>query len=608
MQAPPSGGDGLQAIVPSTDASTMPPELLPELPPEPLPELPPELPPELLPELPPELPPELLPPELPPELLLAPPSPVPPPMVALVPEHAAISRMAPAKDAPRMRRSVASWASVRPASPLVVVLLLALAALATPARADTLADVRARGELRWGGDLQGGEPYVYEDPKDATHIIGFEVDIADALARRMGAKRAHFMENQWSNLVPALERGDFDVVLNGLEDTPDRRARLRLSRPYFVYREVLTVRTGAPYRTLGDLRGKRVGTLNQTYAFDLLQAQPLETAIYEGQEEPYFDLQQGRVDAVLLDHIIADRYGCPLKGLECVPGEIAHGRYVAGMRPGDETLARALDDALGAMLDDGELRRILTSWKLWDASQESLAAPPVATAPDASQPARPAQTLDRQQLWLFFQGAALTVVVSFASFALAMPLGMLLAAMRTGAGAVGRAFAATYVEVFRGTPVLLQLYVLYFGLAPVLKLGPMTAAILGLGLNYAAYEAEVYRGAMLAIPRGQVEAASALGLGPWQTLRHVLLPQAVRTALPAVTNDFVSLLKDSSLVSVLTVIELTKRMTIAAVELRSWLGPGLLCAALYFAMSFPLSRLSRWLEKRLHHDPHPRLA
>ena len=164
------------------------------------------------------------------------------------------------------------------------------------------------------------------------------------------------------------------------------------------------------------------------------------------------------------------------------------------------------------------------------------------------------------------------------------------------------------MEVFRGTPVLLQLYVLYYGLAPVLKLGALTAAIVGLGLNYAAYEAEVYRGAMLAIPRGQTEAAAALGLGPWQTLRHVLLPQAVRTALPAVTNDFVSLLKDSSLVSVLTVIELTKRMTIAAVEIRSWIGPGILCAALYFAMSFPLSRLSRWLERRLEDDRSPQLA
>jgi polar amino acid transport system substrate-binding protein len=149
------------------------------------------------------------------------------------------------------------------------------------------------------------------------------------------------------------------------------------------------------------------------------------------------------------------------------------------------------------------------------------------------------------------------------------------------------------VEVLRGTPVLLQLYLLYFGLAPVLKLGAMTAATLGLGLNYAAYEAEVYRGALLAVPRGQIEAAAALGLSARQALRHVMLPQAMRSALPAVTNDLVSLLKDSSLVSVLTVVELTKRMTIASVEVRSWLGPGLLCAGLYFAMSFPLSRLSR---------------
>ncbi len=206
---------------------------------------------------------------------------------------------------------------------------------------------------------------------------------------------------------------------------------------------------------------------------------------------------------------------------------------------------------------------------------------------------------------LFFEGAGVTVLLSLAAFAIAMPLGLALAAARVGAGRFFRGAATAYVEVFRGTPVLLQLYVLYFGLAPVLKLGPLTAATLGLGLNYAAYEAEVYRGALLAVPRGQGEAAAALGFGPWQTLRHVLLPQAVRTALPAVTNDFVSLLKDSSLVSVLTVVELTKRMTIAAVEVRSWLGPGLLCAALYFAMSFPLSRLSRRLEARLDHDPRP---
>ena len=105
---------------------------------------------------------------------------------------------------------------------------------------------------------------------------------------------------------------------------------------------------------------------------------------------------------------------------------------------------------------------------------------------------------------------------------------------------------------------------------------------------------------------GKTEAAKALGMAPSQTLRHVLLPQALRLALPPMTNDFVSLLKDSSLVSVITVIELTKRMTIAAVDLHGWLVPGLACAVLYLGLSYPLSELARRLERRLARDRDPR--
>jgi polar amino acid transport system substrate-binding protein len=491
-------------------------------------------------------------------------------------------------------------------TPAWVLAVCACAAVARPASADTLADVRERGELVWGGDLQGGEPYVFEDPRDPKRVIGFEVDIANALARELGLRRARFAQVDWSTLVPSLERGDIDIALNGLEDTPERRARLRLSRPYFIFHETLAVRRGSPYRSLDLLSGKRVATLNQTYALDLLRALPVESVLYEGQQEPYFDLEHGRVDAVLLDHIIADRYGCSQEGIECLATNVPPGAYVVGMRRVDIALEGEIDGALSRMVAGGELRRILEEWRIWDVAQESLGLA-MTPAPAAASPL-PSPMLDRRQAALFLEGAAVTVLLSLAAFAIAMPLGILLSAIRVGGGRVLRMAATTYVELLRGTPVLLQLYVLYFGLAPILKLGPLTAATVGLGLNYAAYEAEVYRGALLAIPRGQGEAAAALGLGRWQTLRHVLLPQALRTALPAVTNDFVSLLKDSSLVSVLTVVELTKRMTIAAVEIRSWLVPGLLCAALYFAMSFPLSRLSRHLETKLEHDPRPQLG
>lgn len=505
------------------------------------------------------------------------------------------------------------WAVFR----LVLLSLFALAALVPSVAHADWAEVKKRGELTWGGDLQGGEPYVFESPTEPGKIVGFEVDIAEALGRVLEV-RTKFQQNDWSNLIPALERGDFDLAMNGLEDTPDRRARLRLSYPYFVYGETLAVKPGSKLRTLADLKGKRIGTLNQTVAQQLLADHQAEVVLYEGQQEPYMDLTQGRIEGVLLDHVIADRYGCPLPELRCVNGDLAKGTYVIGMRPADTELARKVDSALAQLISSGEMRRILEHWKLWDMRQDELAlrsAPAVATATPTPTRAVSATTstasdsspapvvsgkrpLNSNQIGLFFSGALITILISVCAFAIALPFGVFLAVVRSHAGPVSRFLASAYIEVFRGTPVLLQLYVLYFGLSSFVRLTPFVAAVLGLGLNYAAYEAEVHRGALNALPRGQTEAASALGLSRLQSLRHVLLPQSFRIALPSLTNDFVALLKDSSLVSVITVVELTKRMTIVAVEARDWVVPGLLCAALYFAMSFPLSRLSLWLERR----------
>jgi len=481
-----------------------------------------------------------------------------------------------------------------------LVVLPVLAALGHTAAADTLDDVRKRGELRWGGDVQGGEPYAFEDPQDPSHVIGFEVDIIDGVARRLGVT-ARFHHCSWSNLVPSLERGDFDIIANGLEDTPARRDTLRLSRAYFVYAETLAVRRGATYRSLDALRGKRVGTLNQTYAQDLLREHPVDIVLYEGGAEPYLDLAAGRVEAVLLDNLVADRFGCTNPAIQCLADDVARGSYVVGMRRGDAALQAAVDRALGEMSADGELQRILEKWHLWDHRQSE----PQQLAAVASVAPRSASALDRVQLLLFLEGAWVTLYLSAVSFGVATMLGMVLAVMRRRGGAAGF-FATAYVELFRGTPLLLQLYLIYYSLAPLWKLDAMSAAILGLGLNYAAYESEIYRAALSSLARGQSEAAHALGLSTWQTLRHVLLPQALRTALPAMTNDFVALLKDSSVVSVITVVELTKRTSITAVDMRGWVVPGVMCAALYLAISFPLGRLSRLLEKRLHRDQDPR--
>jgi polar amino acid transport system substrate-binding protein len=182
--------------------------------------------------------------------------------------------------------------------------------------------------------------------------------------------------------------------------------------------------------------------------------------------------------------------------------------------------------------------------------------------------------------------------------ALAIAGGIGIAVARVYGGAITRAAATVYVEIMRGTPILLQLFVIYYGLASVVRLPAFIAALAGLGLNYAAYESEIYRSALEAIPRGQLEAARVLGFTKWQALRLIRGPQALRLALAPMTNDFVAMLKDSSLVSVLTVVELTKQTQIFATNLGSWVIPGVLCAALYLAMSLPLSHLARQLESR----------
>jgi polar amino acid transport system substrate-binding protein len=482
---------------------------------------------------------------------------------------------------------------------LLLLLLAALCASCARARAPSaLTRVRAAGVLRWGGDLQGGAPYVYEDPDRPQRLKGFEVDLADALARELGV-RAEFVQNDWTALVPSLERGTFDVVLNGLEVTPARAARLRLSRPYYAFAARLMARRDDPRvrADLAALQGFRVGTLRTSYSEDLLRGRA-EIVGYEGQEEPYLDLAHGRTDAVLLDDIIARRYGEVRPELRVV-GDLQVGYYAMALRPADEDLAQALDDALARVMARGELTRILQREDLWNDRQPALTTWSAESQARILGRAPPRRGMTVSQAWLFVRAAGETLRLSVLAMLLAIPLGLGLAVARLYGPRPLAWLSAAYVELYRGTPVFLQLYVLYYGLVDVVNLAPVTAAVLGLGMNYAAYEAEVYRAGILAVPRGQMEAALALGMSTPLALRRVVLPQAFRLALPAVTNDFIALLKDSSLVSVITVVELTKRMTITAVDTRSYVLPGLLCAGLYFAMSYPLSVVARRLDARL---------
>ena len=476
--------------------------------------------------------------------------------------------------------------------------------------------------LRWGGDAEGGAPFVEADPNDPSKLRGFDVEVAAEIARGLG-REPQFVQVAFTAIDQSVARGDFDIGMSGVEDTPARRAALSATIPYFEFREVITVRPAdrGRFRTLKDFRGRRIGTLGGTIAYELLLANAarygFEPISYDDDVHPYEDLKNGRLDGVLLDHIIAARAMRRTGGLFTDWEGVATGHYVGVLAKNNSALRDRIDRILLARMADGTLERIYRKWDIWDEHEAAFVAAMVKSkgqgpraegqgteltsiAPSASASAlgpRPSALLLRY-LPALLKASVITILMSCLAMAMAVAIGVIVATGRIYGGTLLRSLFTAYVEITRGTPVLLQLFVIYYGLSAVVRLPAFVAALVGLGLNYAAYESEIYRSAMEAVPRGQLEAARTLGFSESQVFRLVRGPQAFRLALAPMTNDFVALLKDSSLVSVITVVELTKQTQIFAANIGSWVVPGILCASLYLAMSLPLSRAARALERR----------
>jgi len=470
----------------------------------------------------------------------------------------------------------------------------------------------AQTPFRWAGDPEGGAPFVEADPSHPDTLVGFDVEITDVMAKSLG-RRPEFVNISFYSIDQSIARGDAEIGMSGIEDTPARRSTLAVTVPYYEFREVLSVRDAdaARFRSLADLRGKAVATLAGTIAYEILlrgeRDYGLRAVSYEDDVHPYSDLALGRVDAVLLDNVLAERRHRTIRGFTIQPQSIAIGHYVGVLAPQNAPLRDAINETLRGAMRDGTLERIFRKWQVWNEDQPKLYAELLAGKPvepvigfDTSGGVANASKWDAARRYMpsLLRASIVTIILSCLSMGLAIAIGVAIATGRVYGGRPVRLLLLGYVELMRGTPILLQLFVIYYGLAAAVRLPAFAAALLGLALNYAAYESEIYRSALEAVPAGQLEAARTLGLSERQVLRLIRGPQAFRLALAPMTNDFVALLKDSSLVSVLTVLELTKQTQIFATNLGSWVIPGALCAGLYLAMSLPVAALARRLERQ----------
>ncbi len=485
--------------------------------------------------------------------------------------------------------------------PACILAVLAGAGLAGAAELD---EVRRRGELVWAADQEGGGPHVFPDPATPGTLAGFEVDFAELLAAELGVK-ARFQQGQWDRL-PLLLGRSADCVINGIELTPERRRDYRCSRPYFAYALQLLARRAGPLDSFAALGRPgpagpwRVGVLTGSAAETVMRARgdlAIEVLGYDGTIDSLEQVKTGVLDAAVMDDCIFAFYADRFPGLRAVDRPFAGGLYTVLTARDTPALGAAIDEAIGRLIADGRLKAVYDRWDLAGRQQMLLvrdaAEIPVAAATSTRQ-------LLRETLPLLLRSAGMTVLLSCSSFPLAVLLGIAVAIGRLHGPAWVQPLLAGYVELLRGTPLMLQLYAIFFLLPKVgLALPAVVAAIVGLALNYSAYESEIYRAGLKAVPAGQFEAALALGLTKWQALRHVLVPQAVRIVMPPVTSDFIALFKDTSVCSAITIIELTKRYSVLALSTGRIVELALVTAVLYLAMSWPLSLLARRFERRL---------
>ena len=468
--------------------------------------------------------------------------------------------------------------------------------------------------LKWGTDSASNTPLVFADPDHFQKTVGCEVEIIEALAEKMEC-RLEKIENNWEGLILGLGRNLYDVVICGVGITPEHEKSVTFSVPYYVTHAQLTVKKGEKgLQSFDDCVGKKVGALVQSHCQKFVEEKEgVHGVIYWDEGNAYEDLINGRLDAFLHDApssiYYVDTHPQQLQLVGPPVGRIEYGIVVNKKNP---ILLSRINQAIESIKKEGKLRHILDRWRLWNPMMADY-------LQDYGQSTKPTAYLNfiswhekqssgikkRFNRYLSFspillQAAFRTLAISVLAMVLAVSVGFFVAMARVYGKKPIRMLAVSFIEIMRGTPLLIQLLLLFYGLPKLgINFNPYMAGVLGLGLNYAAFEAENYRSGILAVPSGQMEAARALGMNHWQSLRHVVMPQAFRYVLPPVTNDFISLLKDSSLVSMITIVDLTGAYTRLAATYYDYFGIGILVACIYLLIGLPFVRLARWTEKKL---------
>ncbi|MGW5647211.1 ABC transporter substrate-binding protein/permease [Saccharopolyspora sp. NPDC003752] len=445
---------------------------------------------------------------------------------------------------PRQR----TWA--RLATALVACLLVLVptsaASAAEPPTAKLDALRSGQATLRVGTDATF-PPFEFTDAQG--NQLGFDIDLVRALAARAGIKNVEFVQMPFGNIVPALQANQIDVGASAIYISTERAKAVDFSDIYYPGGlAIFANEKDGSIASLGDLAGKRVAVQVGTKSVEWLkQHQPAaELITVQTNEQMFSSVRLGQADAVVTGAPAGKHFIAQQGGLKQIGDRLTEENYGYAFQKADPALRDAFNTSLKQMHDDGSYSQITEKWF----GAETTAAKPgghplfnVATIIESS-----------GQIW---QGLLVSIQVILSALVLSLLLGTIGGFAKLSRIAPLRWLGNAYVSVIRGTPFVVQLFFIYFGLPQLgLQLPPMAAGIIALGLYSGSYVTEIFRGAVQSVDRGQLEASRSCGMSHASAMRHVIIPQAFLRMLPPLGNEFVSMTKNSALVSFVTIHEL----------------------------------------------------
>ncbi|EUJ22868.1 amino acid ABC transporter substrate-binding protein [Listeria grandensis FSL F6-0971] len=469
----------------------------------------------------------------------------------------------------------------------ILMIVFSSFAPALAATKDTsLADVQNRGRLVVGlsADYPPYEFHKTVDGKDT--YVGFDISIAKKIAKDMGVT-LDISEMDFDSLLPALKTKKIDMIISGMSPTPERLKEVDFSDPYMTVQQKVVIRKTDKdkFKTTNDFEGASVGAQKQTTQEALAQDELTGAKVKSLSKVTtlMLELQQKKLDAVVLEGPVADAYISQYDDLMISDVQFVNGtkQTAIAMNKGTTSLQKSVNASLQEIKDKNLLKEY----------QE-----------EANKAMFKDGNFFTQYGSYYIKGALYTIGIAAVGVLFGSILGALLALMKLARTRWLRWPANCYIEFVRGTPLLVQIFLVYFGTTAIfggLNLPAIVAGCIALSLNSAAYVAEIIRAGILAVDKGQEEAARSLGMTKVASMRYIILPQAIKNILPALGNEFITVIKESSIVSIIGITELMFMSGVVAGASFNAVLPYAVAAVIYFILTFGLSRLLGVAERRM---------